>query len=134
MMSGITPTGQLLTLTRNHALRAQESVAFLKHLQRQLSHRLLVIWDRSPIHRSQRVRQFLAEGAAQNIHLELLPPYAPDLNPDEGVWNLYKQSELPNLCCCGLTLLYHELRLATVRLRHNPQSIQSCFIAAGLRV
>src|SRR6185312_12014641 len=94
MMSGITPSGQLLTLTRGHALRGQESVAFLKHLQQHLSRRLLVIWDSSPIHRGEAVREFLCQGAAGNIHLELLPPYAPDLNPDEGVWKLYKQNEL----------------------------------------
>ena len=132
MMSGITPRGDLLTLTRSHALRGQESVAFLQHAQLQLGRRLLVIWDRSPIHRSEQVRQFLAQGAAQAIHLELLPPYAPDLNPDEGVWRLYKQDELPNLCCEGLNVLHQELRLATLRLRHRPESIQSCFKAAGL--
>ncbi len=133
MMSGITPRGDLLTLTRGHALRGQESVAFLQHAQQKLG-RLLVIWDRSPIHRNEQVRQFLAQGAAQTIHLELLPPYAPDLNPDEGVWKLYQQEELPNLCCEGLDVLQQELRLATWRLRHRPESIQSCFKAAGLEL
>ena len=132
MMSGITPCGELLTLTRSHPLRGEESVAFLQHARRQLSSRLLVIWDRSPIHRSELVRQFLAQGAAQTIHLELLPPYAPDLNPDEGVWKLYKRDEMPNLCCNGLGVLHQELRLATARLRNKPQVIQSCFEAAGL--
>jgi len=134
MMSGITPAGQLFTLIRPHALRAEESAAFLRHLQRRLAQRLLVIWDRSPIHRGQPVKAFLSAGAAPTVHLEPLPPYAPDLNPDEGVWKLFKQDQLANVCCQGLDLLHQELRLATVRLRHNPDSIQACFGAAGLEL
>jgi hypothetical protein len=45
---------------------------------------------------------------------------------------IVKQDELPNLCCEGLDVLHQELRLATLRLRHRPESIQSCFKAAGL--
>jgi len=33
---------------------------------------------------------FLANGAAKQIHLERLPAYAPDLNPDEGTWQHFE--------------------------------------------
>jgi hypothetical protein len=48
-----------------------------------------VIWDGSPIHKGQPIKDFLARGAAvaQRLHLERLPGYAPDVNPDEGIWN-----------------------------------------------
>jgi hypothetical protein len=32
-------------------------------------------------------RMFGSRGAAKRLHVEQLPGYAPDLNPDEGVWN-----------------------------------------------
>ncbi|HZC02484.1 MAG TPA: transposase [Gammaproteobacteria bacterium] len=38
------------------------------------------------MHRSQVIRDFLANGAAQRLHLERLPAYAPELNPGEGLW------------------------------------------------
>ena len=47
---------------------------------------LLISWDRATIHRSKRLTAFLASGAAKRIHRELLPGYAPELNPDEGIW------------------------------------------------
>lgn len=47
--------------------------------------KLLIIWDGSPIHCGQPIKAFLRKGAAKRIHLEQLPSYAPDLNPDEGI-------------------------------------------------
>jgi transposase len=101
VMSGITLTGQLFTLTREEALTSCESVLFLRHLLHALSAKLLVIWDGSPIHRGVEVKEFLADGGARHVHLERLPPYAPDLNPDEGIWDLLKYVELRNVCSYG---------------------------------
>ena len=99
VMSAITIQGQLFTMVRDDSLTSLESVRFLKHLLTQLDRKLIVIWDGSPIHRGKAVKAYLADGATKQIHLEPLPPYAPDLNPDEGVWNHLKYVELRNVCC-----------------------------------
>jgi transposase len=132
VMSGITLTGQLFTLVRDEALTGCESVLFLKHLLHALSDKLLVIWDGSPIHRGAEVKTFLADGGAKHVHLERLPPYAPDLNPDEGVWDLLKYVELRNVCCLNLGHLHDELNLAIRRLRSKLYLIRACFKEAGL--
>jgi transposase len=51
---------------------------------------LLAVRDGSPIHRSHEIKAFPAGGGARFVHLERLPAYAPDLNPDEGVWQHLK--------------------------------------------
>jgi transposase len=130
VMSGITIFGELFTLTRDEALTSADAVRFLKHLVWWLGP-VLVIWDRSPIHRGA-VREYLANGGAEHVWLEPLPPYAPDLNPDEAVWHQLKNVELRNLCCTDLTHLRYELTLAYRRLRHRPDLIKSCFGEAGL--
>jgi transposase len=132
VMSGVTMSGHLYTLTRNEPLTSWESISFLLHLSRCLERRLLVIWDGSPMHRSQEVKTFLAQGGSQFVHLERLPPYAPDLNPDEGVWQHLKHVEMRNLCCDNLRHLYGELSLAIKRLRQKPHLVQSFFAGAGL--
>jgi len=132
VMGAITPTGHLYTLVRQHALTGQESQLFLKHLLRHVAERLLVIWDGSSIHWAAEVRTFLANGGAKAIHLELLPGYAPDLNPVEGIWDLLKYVELRTLCCQHLSHLTMELGLAIRRLRTKPYLIQACFAGAGL--
>lgn len=131
-MSATAPAGQLFTLVRTEALTSVESVHFLKHVQNQIGTKLLAIWDGSPIHRGVEVKSFLANGGAPGISLERLPPYAPDLNPDESVWDLLKYSELRNLCCRDFEHLHHELDLAILRLRRKPQLLQTCFETAGL--
>src|ERR1700754_1786069 len=85
MMSGITPQGELYTLTRDYPLTSWESILFLCHLRRMIGTDLLGIWDGSPIHRSEDVKSFLAQGGAEFVWLEQFPPYEPDLNPDERV-------------------------------------------------
>jgi hypothetical protein len=59
---------------------------FLQPIVRHVLGKLLLIWDGAPIHRCHEVKQFLTEGAAKRLKLLPLPGYAPDLNPDEGVW------------------------------------------------
>jgi transposase len=133
MMSGITMDGRLYTLVRDAALDSLDSVLFLQHLLPHISAKLLVIWDGSPIHKGE-VRTFLADGGANQIHVEQLPPYAPDLNPGEGVWQYLKQVEMRNLCCRNLVHLRSELGLAIKRLRRKPHLITACFAEAGLPI
>jgi len=132
VMSGITPQGKLYTLTRAEPLTSNESVTFLFHLGRLIGGKLLAIWDGSPIHRSGVVKEFLAAGGAGFVHLEQFPPYAPDLNPDEQVWQHLKHVEMKNLCCNDLNHLSVELNLAINRLRKKSYLIQSFFDGAGL--
>jgi transposase len=133
VMSGITMNGQLYTLVRSRALASSDSVRFLKHVRRQVRQKLMVIWDGSPIHRKE-VTQFMAAGGAKHICLEQLPGYAPDLNPDEGVWQHLKHVELRNVSCKNLNHLRRELNLAIMRLRSKPQLIKSFFDGAGLPI
>jgi len=131
VISAITPHGRLFTHVQDHSIRGPDVVAFLRQLLRQIHGKLLVIWDGAPIHRGRAVREFLAAGGAQRLHLVQLPAYAPDLNPDEGVWNLLKRGELKNRCCGDLDELRWELNLAIRRLRRRPQVIRGCFGPCG---
>ena len=134
MMSAISPQGWLFTRSSYAALTGLDSVRFLTHLQARIERKLLVIWDGSPIHRNVDVREYLANGAAKQIHLERLPPYAPDLNPDEETWNQLKYVELANVCCADLLDLRSQLDSAVSRLRHKPQLIRSFFTQVGLPI
>jgi transposase len=86
-ISGITFDGRLFLQVRPTSYDAAAVVGFLRVLLRKISGNLVVIWDGSPIHRGHEVKGFLSRGAAKRLHLEQLPGYAPDLNPDEGIWN-----------------------------------------------
>jgi transposase len=133
-MSGITLEGKLYMLEQDRSFKGEDVVRFLKHLMHQIPGKLLIVWDGSPIHRSRAVKDFLASGASLRVQLEQLPGYAPDLNPDEGVWKHLKCVELKNLCCASLAQLRVELRKAKERLRHKRDVILGCIRQPGFEV
>jgi transposase len=133
VMGGVTPEGKVYSLVRPHSLNGLHSIAFLDHLLRQVAGRLLVIWDGSPIHRRAEVKAYLADQVGK-VHLEALPPYAPDLNPVEWLWKQLKKVELRNLTCLDLEQLHMELHLALGRVRQRLALVQSFFEGAGLQL
>jgi transposase len=132
-ISAINLEGKLYMHEQDRALRGPDVVRFLRHLLRWIAGKLLVIWDGSPIHCSKAVREFLNDGAASRLHLEQLPGYAPELNPDEGIWKHLKCVELKNVCCRSLCELRSELRKAKERLRHKRHVILGCIRQPGLK-
>jgi transposase len=130
LISGITDTGRLLVSMQDRAFKGTDIVRFLKQLVRGLGRDLSVIWDGAPIHRDKHVKAFLAKTAGA-VHLEQLPGYAPDLNPDEGVWEHLKYVELRNVVCHDQDELRHQLHRAIARLRHRPDLIRSFITHCG---
>ena len=139
-ISGITPDGRLflhadpeagLSLRRRRALPAGTAAQDPRQAAGHLGWRA----DPSrPARQGQPVKDFLRRGAAKRLHLEQLPGYAPELNPDEGIWNYLKRVELANLCCPDLPALAVALRRAKERLRHKRTIIQACIRQAGYPV
>jgi len=134
VISAITLEGKLFMMEQERSFKSPDVVRFLKHLLRKIPGKLLIIWDGSPIHRGRAVKGFLASGAARRVQLEQLPGYAPELNPDEGIWKHLKCVELKNVCCRSLSELKVELRKAKERLRHKTNVILGCIRQPGLEV
>jgi transposase len=133
VMGGVTPQGKVSSLVRPKSLNGWHSIEFLVHLGHLVGDRLLVLWDGSPIHRRAEVQEFVAE-ARGKIHLEPLPPYAPDLNPVEWLWKHLKKVELRNLACLNLEQLHMELHLALGRVRQRRALVRSFFEGAELEL
>lgn len=75
----------------------QNSEEVLKVFQQFLAEypdkQIAVIWDNAPFHKSQKIKQELKRtGLLARVHLIAMPPYAPDENPIEHVWNSTKQT------------------------------------------
>jgi transposase len=134
VISAITLEGKLLMMEQERSFNSQKVVRFLRHLLGQIPGKLLVIWDGSPIHRGRAVKDFLSSGASRRLQLEQLRGYAPDLNPEEGIWKHLKYVELKNVCCQSLAELKVELRKAKERLRHKRDIILGCIRQPGFEV
>jgi transposase len=70
--------------------------------------RIAVIWDNAKCHKGEAMRKALSQGGAlERVHLIPLPPYAPDCNPIEHVWDCAKD-ELANHQCSTFAEMKHQ--------------------------
>ncbi|OWK46451.1 putative transposase [Fimbriiglobus ruber] len=111
-------------LPDNRNARATEIVGFLRDLRRQLGGPFTVIWDGSNIHaRSKLVKAFLARHP--DVVEETLPGYAPELNPDEGVWGWTKYGRLANLAATDTAALRARIETEFNALRKNRHLLEA---------
>jgi len=59
--------------------------AFLRYLLKHLRGPIVLLWDRSSIHRRELVKEYLEKHP--RIQVEEFPGYAPELHPAEYIWN-----------------------------------------------
>lgn len=84
LISAITNKGELRWMVLDGAIKAPDLLRFLARLVRDAEGKVFLILDRLPVHRSARVRAWLA-GREAAIEAFYLPGYSPELNPDEGI-------------------------------------------------
>ena len=85
-----------VALHPNKTICSAEVIAFLRRLLRSVRGPIIVVWDRSNTHRSKETKAFIA--SQPRLHVEHLPAYAPDLNPQEQIWGHSKHNGLANYC------------------------------------
>lgn len=125
-VSAVTPNPRAhLRLVRG-TIRSAELIAFVHHLLRRIPGLIFLFWDGLNTHRSKQTRAAL-EPYAHRLRVYRLPAYAPELNPDEGLWAWMKQHALAGPCPPNVEALEHNVRLALRRLRRRPSVIRSFF-------
>jgi len=128
MISAISPKGALRFMVVKGSVGAKVFVDFLKRFLKGSKRPIFLIVDGHPAHRSKMVQSFvkLSQG---KLRLFFLPPYSPELNPDELVWNDVKNNGV------GRSLVHgpDDLQRAVVgRLRYlqkSPEHVRSFFQA-----
>jgi transposase len=103
----------------------------LKHAQQQIPGKIILIWDRASIHTSKKTKAYLR--SRPEIHVEELPPYAPQLNPEEYCHGNVKQ-RLKNARPESKDEIRSMLNRGFARLRRRPDLLISFFHNAGLSV
>ena len=61
----------------------------------------------------------------ENIRLLRLPPYAPELNPQEHVWDEVREKEFPNRVFADLGSVIRQLETGLPRLAANTAGLRS---------
>jgi transposase len=100
-----------------------EVCEFLRHLLRRLRGPVRLIWDNATIHKGEAIRSLC--GRFPRLHLYHFPAYAPELDPDEGVWKLAKQA-LANGRPDTQEELGRHLRSSLDWIRRSPGRLRGC--------
>jgi len=89
MISAISPRGEMRFMTVEGRMNADKFIEFLKRLLHKAERPVFLIVDGHPSHRARKVFEFVRKRKGM-LRLFFLPPYSPELNPDELVWNHLK--------------------------------------------
>jgi len=89
-MSAVNARGGFWSSLYTGNLNAQRFIDFLKAFLKRRGTVYLVV-DGHPAHRAKKVRDYV-QSMKGRLELHFLPPYAPDLNPDEFVWQYAKSN------------------------------------------
>lgn len=89
VISAISPKGELRFMATENNVNGIVFCEFLSCLLADATAPVFLIVDNHPVHRSEKVQKFVAETKGK-LRLFHLPPYSPELNPDELVWNYLK--------------------------------------------
>lgn len=110
-------------LDNNLNYRGPTLVHFLRLLRSKFPGPMTVIWDRIPIHDCKDIDDYLAE--VQDVVMEPLPQYAPELNPADGIWRYVKFGRLANYTPQNLDVLRERIIAELDRLKRRPNLLRS---------
>ena len=116
----------------NAYVTTPDTAAFLRDLLRHLRGRVIVVWDRGPIHRGDPIRRVLAD--YPRLTLERLPSYAPELNPVEHLWNHIKYGRLANLTAPDADALDDLVIECLIDAKFDSNRLRSFYAATPLGI
>lgn len=106
----------------NQNYRWPTIAAFVRTIRAKLARPVTVVWDRIAIHDCPALDKELAKDP--EVVTELFPPYAPELNPADGIWRYIKYNRIPNYAPPNLDDLRRTVTAELVRLRRRPNLLK----------
>jgi transposase len=126
MVSAISPRGAMRFMLVEGKFTAEIFIEFLKRLLHNWPGPVFLIVDGHPVHKSAAVSRFVASVDGK-LRLFRLPPYSPELNPDEQVWNHLKNHGVGKQPIAGPDHLKHMVRSHLRRIQKLPSLVRSFF-------
>ncbi|MCL5062267.1 MAG: IS630 family transposase [Nitrospirae bacterium] len=95
IISAVSAQGEFRFMTIKGRIGANQFIEFIKRLIHGVDRMIFLIVDGYPAHKAKKVTKFIeTEEIKKKFRLFFLPPYSPELNPDERVWNDLKNNSI----------------------------------------
>jgi len=133
MISAITNRGDLSFLVYHGKFVSDVFIDFMGRLIKESRGRkIFLIVDGHPVHRSKKVRDWVKENESK-IRLYFLPPYSPELNPDECVNHDVKQNAVGRRNARNANELMHNVISFLVMRQQDPKQVKRYFHEADVQ-
>jgi hypothetical protein len=126
MLSAVSARGHCRFMVTEQTVTAGVFITFLKRLLVGATKPIFLILDNHPIHKSKTVQKFV-EINKDKLKLFFLPPYSPELNPDELVWNDVKNNGLSRHLVDNLKQLKSIVYARLFQLQKKTSKVVSFF-------
>jgi transposase len=127
MLSAVSARGELRFMLVNGRVNGAVFAEFLRRLMHNATQPIFLILDGHSIHKSRPVRDFVASQEGR-LRLFFLPPYSPELNPDEQVWNYVKHHGVGKAALRSASDLRHFVKARLYSLQRLPWTVRMFFL------
>lgn len=131
VISAVTARGEFWAATYTGKLNAEAFVAFLQNFMKGRRGRAFLVVDGHPAHKANIVKQYL-QSMKGRLELYFLPPYAPDLNPDEFVWSHMKTNGVSKKPLRKNESMRKRVEEDIAKIQANPSLVRSFFCAPSV--
>jgi len=126
VISAVNARGEFWAATYTGKLDTEAFLAFLENFMAGRADKVFLVVDGHPVHKAKSVKTLL-ERLAGRLELHFLPPYAPDLNPDEFVWSYMKNNGVSKKPLKKNESLRKRVEEDLTKIQSNPQLVRSFF-------
>jgi len=126
IIGAISPQGEFRFMLYEKSMNAQRFIEFLKRLLNDEPRPIFLIVDGHPVHRSRAVKKFV-ESTQGRLELHFLPPYSPEVNPIEQVWNHAKNHRIGKQVITGPDQLKKLVLSALRSLQRSADIVRGFF-------
>lgn len=131
VISAVTARGEFWAVTYTGKLNAESFVAFLKDFMKGRSGTAFLVVDGHPAHKANIVKNYI-QSLNGRLELHFLPPYAPDLNPDEFVWSHMKTNGVSKKPLKKNESMQERVEEDIINIKKNRKLVRSFFCAASV--
>lgn len=128
LISAVSRQGHFRFMGVQGRVNAKVFIGFLKRLLVKAKRMIFLIVDGHPTHKAKVVQKFVAR-ESKRLRLYFLPPYSPELNPGEYVWNDLKNNGIGRKVITGPAQMKREVIAHLRSLQKSPDRIKSFFRA-----
>jgi transposase len=126
MISAVNTRGRLHFSFFEGNLNSAVFIDYLTKLLHDIDGKIFLIVDGHSAHRSAQTRKFVRSTKGR-LKLFFLPPYSPELNPDEWVWKNIKSDHVGRLAARTKEELKKGIDKAVSRMQKLPEIVRSFF-------